>query len=87
MTMPTKAYNHSKHWRDRAAEMRALADCMEHGETIATMHRLADDYDKLADRAERRNAEPPNPQEKLPGPRPRPKPRRRNGSGYLESPY
>jgi hypothetical protein len=29
MTMPPKAYNHSGHWRDRAAEMRALADCME----------------------------------------------------------
>jgi hypothetical protein len=43
--------NDPKHWRDRAAEMRALAETMQDAETIAIMNRLADDYDKLADRA------------------------------------
>ena len=48
------AINEPKHWRDRAAEMRALADCIAKPETTAIMVRLADDYDKLADRAEER---------------------------------
>jgi hypothetical protein len=29
--------NDPQHWRDRAAEMRALADCMEKPETVAIM--------------------------------------------------
>lgn len=49
--MATKAINDPKHWHDRAAEMRALADTMKDPETIAIMNRLADDYDKLAERA------------------------------------
>ncbi len=44
--------NDPKHWRDRAAQMRALADCMSKPETTALMAKLAEDYDKLADRAE-----------------------------------
>ena len=39
-----------KHWHDRAALMRALAATMADVETHAIMLRLADDYDKLADR-------------------------------------
>jgi hypothetical protein len=42
-----------KHWYDRAAEMRVIADEMEHGETQEVMRRLANDYDKLGDRAAR----------------------------------
>jgi hypothetical protein len=51
--MPTRfPVDDPNHWRARAAEMRALADTMVNVETIAIMTRLADDYDKLADRAE-----------------------------------
>jgi hypothetical protein len=37
--------NDPKHWRDRAVEMRALAEGMN------DMIRLAEDYENLADRA------------------------------------
>jgi hypothetical protein len=53
-----KHWNNPKHWRDRAAAMRALADTMKDAETIAIMKILADDYDKLADRAAQRKQTP-----------------------------
>ena len=56
--MPSGNINEPKHWRDRAAEKRALAATMKDSETIAIMHRLADDYDKLADRAAQRQGPP-----------------------------
>ena len=49
--MTTSRVNNPEHWRDRAAEMRALARTVQDLEAIAIMNRLADDYDKLADRA------------------------------------
>jgi hypothetical protein len=49
--MPSQV-NDAQHWRDRATEMRALSDTLENPETVAIMLRLADDYDKLADRAD-----------------------------------
>ncbi len=52
--MHTNSINDPKHWYDRAAEMRALSETMNDTETRATMLRLAEDYDKLADRAEAR---------------------------------
>jgi hypothetical protein len=51
-----KPINDPKHWRDRAAAMRALAATMKDPETMAIMCRLADDYDTLADRAAQRQA-------------------------------
>jgi hypothetical protein len=50
--MPTRSpADDPNHWRARAWEFRALADTMVNVETIAIMTSLADDYDKLADRA------------------------------------
>ena len=44
-------YNPS-HWRERAAQMRALAIDTQDSKAAALMLKLADDYDKLADRVE-----------------------------------
>jgi hypothetical protein len=41
-----------QHWRDRAAQMRALAVKMAGSEAAILMNDLATDYEKLADRAE-----------------------------------
>ena len=57
----------SKHWRDRAANMRVLSDEIKDLEAQRMMLKLANDYDKLADRAEDRAARD------IPGPSPIPK--------------
>jgi hypothetical protein len=44
--------NDPKHWRDRAAEMRILADEMKDVDAKTMMLKLAEDYDKLAERAQ-----------------------------------
>ena len=48
--MTLRAIHDPKHWRGRAAEMRSLAMVVGDEQTQAIMYRLADDYDKLADR-------------------------------------
>jgi hypothetical protein len=40
-----------QHWRERAAQMRALSLTMKDPEVVTLMRDLANDYDKLADRA------------------------------------
>ena len=46
--------NHNgRAWRARAEECRAIADTFDNPETRAKMYVMADDYDRMADRAER----------------------------------
>ena len=47
------------HWRQRAAQMRALALETADAEAAAIMLKLAEEYDKLADRAEIRARDQP----------------------------
>jgi hypothetical protein len=54
------------HWRERGAHMRALAAYVTDLDAMAMMFKLADEYDKLADRAEGRSRPP----EAKPEPRP-----------------
>jgi hypothetical protein len=46
--------NDPAHWRDRAEEMRALAEDIKDTHARETMLRIAKDYDRLAERAEHR---------------------------------
>jgi hypothetical protein len=56
--MTLQGLNVAKHWRDRAAEMRVLLDEIKDPQAQRIMLKLANDYDKLADRAEDRGTEP-----------------------------
>jgi hypothetical protein len=50
--MASDNINDPKHWRDRAAEMRASSEETKDADTRKIMLRLASDYDQLAERAE-----------------------------------
>jgi hypothetical protein len=47
----------SKAWKARAEECRAIADTFENPETRAKMYLIADDYERMAERADRREGE------------------------------
>jgi hypothetical protein len=49
--MPSSHVNDSKHWRDRADEMRSLSLVMHQFDTASMVLKVAEDYDRLADRA------------------------------------
>jgi hypothetical protein len=52
--MPSSLINEPEYWRARAEEIRALADDMKNPDAQKTMLKVADDYDRLAKRAEAR---------------------------------
>ena len=47
-----------KHWRDKAEEARRKAEDMTDSEARETMMRVAEQYDRLAEKAEHRSPEP-----------------------------
>ena len=49
--MPPSYVKDSKHWRDRADEMRSLSLMMHHFDTASIVLAVAEDYDGLADHA------------------------------------
>ena len=49
-------FNNPKHWRDRAEEARILADDMHDDQSKRVMLEIAEDYEKLAERASMRLA-------------------------------
>jgi hypothetical protein len=53
-SMPLHSINDPNHWLDRAKEARALAEQMDDPEAKRTMLKNADDYERLAKRAEER---------------------------------
>jgi len=55
----THTLDDPKHWRDRAEEVRTLAEQMSDPETRRIMRGIADDYEKLAKRAEQRKGKTP----------------------------
>jgi len=59
--MTPRGLDDARHWRDRAAQMRVLSCEMNDFEAQTLMHKLANDYDKLADRAEVRAVAGPSP--------------------------
>jgi hypothetical protein len=52
--MPKVPINDPKHWRERAEKARTVADEMNDPDSKRKMLRIADDYEELAKRAERR---------------------------------
>jgi len=52
--MPASFINDPEHWRHRAEEIRTLADDMKDEISKQMMLRIAQDYERLAQRAEER---------------------------------
>ena len=54
MTVAKVPINDPKHWRERAEEARTVADELIDPDSKRKMLRIADDYEKIARRAEKR---------------------------------
>ncbi len=54
--MPARSINDPQHWLDRAKEARALAEAIADLEAKRMMLGIADNYERLAPRAEERAA-------------------------------
>jgi hypothetical protein len=52
--MPASLVNDPEYWRDRASEKRALAKRLRNEQAKQTVLRIANDYERLAKRAEER---------------------------------
>jgi hypothetical protein len=48
--MPATNLQNPEFWRFRADEVRSIADEMKHAETKAIMARIAEDYERIANR-------------------------------------
>ena len=53
--MPPSFVNDPEHWRDRAREKRALAEHLRNEQAKQAILRIANDYERLAERAEERS--------------------------------
>jgi ribosomal protein S17E len=52
--MPFPLLDDPEHWRNRAEEARSVAEQLSDPESKRTMLRIAGDYDRLAEHAQRR---------------------------------
>ena len=57
--MPDSVLDNPKHWRERAEEARSIAEQLSDPDAKRMMLRIADDYERLAQHAERRAASLP----------------------------
>jgi hypothetical protein len=53
MTLAAKMSKGAEYWKDRADEVRAIADCMKVEESRRKMAEIAGDYDRLSTNANR----------------------------------
>jgi hypothetical protein len=53
-------FSSAKYWKDKADEVRAIANCMKDEETKRMLAKVASDYDRLSKHAERQKVPEPS---------------------------